>query len=83
MYNDTDDRIWINMRRSKGYTNELEKINRDYSGLTIVIGFRDATTQKLKLLITGYSQGEYWYLLSNKGYIMPFKNYNISKVDQV
>ena len=30
----------------------------------------------------GYSQGEHWYLLSNKGYIMSFKNYNISKADQ-
>ena len=24
--NDTDNRIWIDMRRSKGYTDELEKI---------------------------------------------------------
>ena len=32
--------------------------------------------------MTGYSQGEYWYLLSNKGYGMSLKNYNISKADQ-
>ena len=25
--NDTDDRIYIDMRRSKGYTDELEKLN--------------------------------------------------------
>ena len=80
--NDTDDRIWIDMRRSKGYTDELEKINRDDSGLAVILGFREATAKKLRLRITGYSQGEYWYLLSNKGYIMSFKNYNISKADQ-
>ena len=40
--NDTDDRIWIDMRRSKGYTDELEKINRDDSGLAVVIGFKEA-----------------------------------------
>ena len=72
--NDAGDRIWIDMRRSKRYTEELEKINRDNSGLAAMLGFREATTKKLRLRITRYSQGEYWYLLSNKGYIMSFKN---------
>ena len=40
--NNTDDRIWTDMRRSKGYTDELEKINRDDSGLAVVIGFKEA-----------------------------------------
>ena len=80
--NDTDDRIWIDMRRSKGYTDELEKINRDDSGLAVILGFKEATAKKLRLRVTGYSRGEQWYLLSNKGYIMSFKNYNISKADQ-
>ena len=82
--NDTDNRIWIDMRRSKGYTDELEKIkiNRDDRGLAVVIGFKEAAAKQLGVRIVGYSQGEYWYLLSNKGYIMPFKNYNILKADQ-
>ena len=80
--NNTNDRIWINMRWSKGYTDQLEKINRDDSGLAVIIGFKEAAAKKLRLQITGYSQGECWYLLSNKGYIMSFKNYNISKADQ-
>ena len=70
------------MRRSKGYTDELEKINCDYSDLAVTIGLKEAATKKLRLPIIGYSQGEYWYLLSNKGYIMSFKDYNISKTDQ-
>ena len=80
--NDTDDRIWIDMRRSKGYTDDLEKMNRDNNGLAVVIGFKESATKKLRLRIVRYSQREYWYLLSNKGYINSFKNYNISKVDQ-
>ena len=68
--NNTDDRIWIDMRRSKGYTDKLEKINRDDSGLAVVIGFKEATTAKLRLRITAYLPGEYWHLLSNKGYIL-------------
>ena len=43
--NDTDDRIWIDMRRSKGYTDELEKINRDDSGLSVVVGFKEAVAK--------------------------------------
>ena len=31
--------------------------------------------------LTGFSQAEYWCALSNKGYIMTYKNYNISKED--
>ena len=35
--NDTDDRIYIDMRRSKGYTDELEKLNRDGSSLALLV----------------------------------------------
>ena len=80
--NDTDDRIYIDMRRSKGYTDKLEKLNRDDSGLAVTIGLKEAAAKKLRLRITDYSQAEYWYLLSNKGYIMSYKNYNISKADE-
>ena len=69
------------MRRSKGYTDELEKINRDDSGLALTISLKAAAAKKLRYRNTGWSQGEYWYLLSNRGYIMSYKNYNISKSD--
>ena len=71
------------MRRSKGHTNELEKLNRDNSGLAVVITLKEVATKKLRLSVTGFSQAEYWYLLLNKGYIMLYKNYNISKADEV
>ena len=68
--NDRDDRILIDLRRSKDYTDELEKWNRDDSGLAVVISFKEATAKKLRLRVTDFSQAEYWYLLSKKGYIM-------------
>ena len=70
------------MTRSKGYTDELEKLNRDDSGRAVTIGLKEAAAKKLRLRITGYSQAEYWYSFSNKGYIMSYKNYNISKADK-
>ena len=69
----SDERICIDMRRSKGYTDELEKINRDDSGIALTIKLKKAAAKKLRFRITGFSQAEYWYLLSNKGYIMSYK----------
>ena len=33
----------------------------------------------MRLRTVGYSQAEYWLAFSNKGYIMPYQSYNISK----
>ena len=74
-----DDRIYIDMRRSKGNSDELEKITRNDSGLVVYIKLKAAATKKLRLQIVGYSQGEYWYAYTSKGYIMAYKNYNIAK----
>ena len=80
--NETDDRIYIDMRRSKGYTEELGKLNHDDSGLPVTVGLKEAAPKKLRVQITGFSQAKYWYLLSSKGYIISYKNYNISKADE-
>ena len=79
--NERDDRIYIDMRRSKCYADELQKINRDDSGIALTISLKSAASKKLRFRITGFSQAEYWYLLSNKGYILSYENYNISKLD--
>ena len=79
----TDDRTLIDLRRSKGYTDELEKINRDDSGLGVVVTLKKADSKKMRLRIVGYSQAEYWLAFSNKGYIMSYQNYNISKEDEI
>ena len=57
--NETDDRIYIDMRRNKDYTDELEKLNHDDSGLGVSIGLKEAAAKKLRPRITGYSQAEY------------------------
>ena len=41
-----DDRIYTNMRRSKGYTDELEKINRDNSDIALTISLKEAAAKK-------------------------------------
>ena len=58
------------MRRSQGYTDELEKLTRDDSGLAIVVNLKDGAQKKMRLRITRFCQSEYWHVFSNMGYIM-------------
>ena len=78
--NERDDHIYIDIRRTKGYADELEKTNRDDRQLALTIDLKATAKSKLRYRITAWSQGKFWYLLSNRGYIMSYKNY-ISKWD--
>ena len=71
------------LRRSKGYTNELEKLTRDGNGLNLTVNLKKSSRKKMRLRISGYSQAEYWYTLSNMGYTMTYKNYKISKMTKI
>ena len=52
------------MRRSKGYTDELEKLTRDDSNITLTVELKAAATKTMRLRVAGYSQAEYYYTLS-------------------
>ena len=73
-----DDRI-LDMRRSKGYADQLEKLNRHDSGIAVTVALKKVAAKKLRLRTTGFSQSEYWYLLSSKGYIMSYKTTKFQK----
>ena len=60
-----DEKIFIDLRRGKGYTDEIEKLNRDDSNLSVTITLKNAAAKKMRLRVTGYYEGEYLYLLSN------------------
>ena len=75
--------LYIDMRGIQGYTDELEKLIRDDSGFAVAVNLKEAVQKKMRLRITGFSQTEYWYVFLNKGYIMTYKNYNISKEDEL
>ena len=78
-FTNTDEKLYIDMKRSKCYTDELEKLTRHNSDLMLIIQLKAAATKKFRLRVTGYSQAEYCYTLSNKAMIMSYKNYSISK----
>ena len=80
---DSNERLYIDMRRSKGYTDKLEKLTRDDGGVKLTIKLKKAAEKKMRLRVIGYSQAEYWYPSTNKGYIMTYKDYSIAKDDEI
>ena len=64
------ERLHIDMRRSKGYTDELEKLTRDDGEVNLSIKLKAAAIKKMRPRVSAYSQSGYWYANTNKGYIM-------------
>ena len=60
--NTMGDRIYIDMRRSKDYTDELEKINRDNSGIALTISLKEAAGKKMRFRITKANFGTYYLI---------------------
>ena len=79
----SDEKLYMNMRRSKGYTNELEKLTRDDSDVNLTVQLKAATTKKLTLKVIACSQAEYFYTTSSQGQIMTFKSYSITKESDI
>ena len=50
----SDERLYIDLRRSKVYTYNLEKLIRDDSGLTLTVMLIDSATEKMRLGVMAY-----------------------------
>ena len=79
-FTNSDERVYIDIRRSKGYTGEFERVNRDDSDLVVTVDLKNAAGKKMRLYVTGYYQGEYMYMLTKDGLIMNHKEYSIAKI---
>ena len=75
----SDEKLYLDLRRSRGYTNELEKLVRNDSGVSLMVTLKKAAEYKMRLCITTYSQAEYYYTMSSMGQIMVFKRYDVTK----
>ena len=79
-FTDSDERVYIDVRRSKGYTSEFERVNRDDNDLVVTVDLKAAATKKMRLYVTGYYQGKYMYMLTKEGLVMNHKEYSIAKI---
>ena len=79
-FTNSDEKIFIDLRRGKGFTGEFERVNRDDSDLSVVIDLKAAAANKMRIYVTGYYQAEYIYTLTKHGLIMIHKEYSVSKI---
>ena len=52
-FSDSDERVCIDIRCSKGYTDEFERVSCDGSDLTITVDLKVAAVKKMRLRVTG------------------------------
>ena len=79
-FTNSDEKVYIDIRRSKGYTGEFERVNRDDSDLVVTVDLKNAGAKKMRLYVTAYYQGEYMYMLTKDGLVMNHKEYSIAKI---
>ena len=65
-FSSSDERVYLDLRASYGFTKEMEKLERNDSKLNLKIQLKSPVTHKLRLRIWGYSLGEYLYMCQQK-----------------
>ena len=73
----SDERIYLDLRASAGYTAEAEKLERNDSKINLAIQLKRVATHKLRLRIWAYYFGEYLYVLSRQGLTLRHKTHTI------
>ena len=73
----SDEKLYVDLRRGRGYSNELERTVRNDSSLTLTITLQNAAVKKMRLRVVGYYQGEYIYTMTNLGLLLSYKDYGI------
>ena len=78
-----DEQIFIDMRCSKGYTDELEELSRNDADIDLTILLTKAAEKKMRLKVLAYLQAEYWYAITNRGKVFTYKSYSIKKDEDI
>ena len=75
-------RLYVDLRQSCGYANELEKPTRNDSKMTITIETKNSLAKQMTLRVWGYTNGEYIYLLHDGSLTLKYKTYTIKLQDE-
>ena len=74
----SDVKIYIDLRISREYTDELEKLTRSDSDINLIVTLKAAFTKKVRLAVTTYSQAQYYYTHGNQGQLMSMKRCEVT-----
>ena len=70
-FTNADERVYIDLRDSKEYTGELEKIRRDNSEKVLKVKLNGAF-KKMRLRVWGCLQVKYLFLVTERGITMKY-----------
>ena len=73
----SQEKLYVDIRRGRGFSNELERIVRNDSSLTLTITLKNTAVKKMRLRVVGYYQGEYIYSMTDLGLLLSYKDYEI------
>ena len=73
----SDEKLYVDLRRGRGYSIESERIVRNDSSLILTITLQNAAVKTMSLRVVGYYQGEYIYTMTNLGLLLSYKDYGI------
>ena len=73
----SDERIYLDLRAAYGYTNEIEKLSRNDSKMTINIKMKNPLSKMMRLRVWGNTNGKYLYMLLDGGLTLKNKTYTI------
>lgn len=76
-----DERVYLDLRASDGYTSEEEKLERNDSKINLSIDLKDSATKKRRLRVWAYLLGEYLYVLLPQGLTLQHETYSIVQED--
>ena len=79
----SDEKLYVDIRRGRGFSNELERIVRNDSSLTLTITLKNVAVKKMRLRVVGYYQGEYINSLTNLGLLLSYKDYGIVAQNEI
>ena len=71
------EKIYIDLRDSLGYTDEIEKPSRNDSKLNVTIELRNPFAKKMRFRVWGYTNSEYLYMLTDGSLTLKYKTYTI------
>ena len=78
----SDERVYLDLRASSGYTNKAGKLERNDLKINLGIVVKESAKKRLRLRVWGHSIGEYLYILSRSGLTLRHKKYGISQQDE-
>ena len=81
MSNISDERMYIGLRDSLGYTNEMVRPGRNDSKLKLTIEIKIRLTKKIALRLWGYTNSKYLYMLHDGSLMLKYKIHTTNSLD--